>query len=74
MSWKVKRARVAALARGVRAGERTQAELDEARRDLQAEMAEVHITRILAAAPPLSNAQRTSLAELLRPIRSGGAA
>jgi hypothetical protein len=75
-SWTQARARVAALARGVRAGERTSEELDEARRelalarrDLEAARIEDHVRRCLNNAAPLTTEQRNHLAELLRPAR-----
>jgi hypothetical protein len=63
------RARVAALARGVRAGERPESDLAAARADFTAVYAKARIEKILAAAPPLTNEQRAQLAELLRPVR-----
>jgi hypothetical protein len=58
------RARVAALSRS-RA--ETDPELVEARRDLAADVLADHITRVVAAAPPLTREQRDRLAGLLRP-------
>jgi hypothetical protein len=52
------RGRVGALARAVRAGERSQAELDQARADLSQ-------ARIAAYVDGLSDAERTQLAALL---------
>ena len=61
------RARVAALSRAVRAGERPASDLDDARRDYRTATLADYIERTLAAAPPLTDEQRTRLAELLRP-------
>lgn len=70
------RAKVAALSRGVRAGERPRKDLEAARRELAAANIEAYVTRTLADAPPLTDEQRTRLAELLKPVRrrAGGAA
>lgn len=46
----------------------------EAKRDHHAAVLEDYITKILASAPPLNDEQRSRLAELLRPVRAGGAA
>jgi hypothetical protein len=44
----------------------------DARRDLaEAKLAD-YIEKVLAEAPPLTDAQRTALAELLRPVRVAG--
>lgn len=56
------RARIAALSRSRSADD---PELIDARRDLAAANIEAHITRIVAAAPPLSADQRNRLALLL---------
>ncbi len=45
---------------------------DEARRDLRAEVLAAYVRRVLDDWPPLTAAQRASLAELLRPVRDGG--
>lgn len=66
------RARVAALSRTKSPDDPA---LLDARRDLKAAKAENYISKVLAEAPPLTDAQRTRLAELLRPARGvGGAA
>jgi hypothetical protein len=63
------RGRVAALSRGVRAGERTQAELDEARAALGAatEAARIQfcIEALTTRASQLTDAQRIALADLI---------
>lgn len=46
----------------------------DAKRDLAEAKIAAYVQRVLAAAPPLSDEQRTRLAELLRPVRKGGAA
>ena len=75
-TWTSERARVAALKRGVRAGERPADDpaLAEAQRNLRVLRAEDYIEKVLSAAPPLTDEQRTRLAELFRPVRHGGAA
>jgi hypothetical protein len=60
------RARVAALSRPD-AGDDTKR--TDAKRDLAAAKITAYVEKILAAAPPLSDEQRTRLAELLRPVR-----
>ncbi|WP_439592392.1 hypothetical protein [Microbacterium sp.] len=57
------RARVAAFTRSRAADD---PDLVDARRDLAAANLEKHITRVVADAPPLTDAQRTRLASLLR--------
>jgi hypothetical protein len=73
-SWTHERARVAALSRATKNGERPadDPELAEARRNLRALRLEEHIQKIVDQAPPLSAEQRNHLAELLRPARQGG--
>jgi len=65
------RAKIGALTRAVRNGERPAdcPELREAKQKLAEIRAEDHVRRILDSAPPLSDEQRTRLAELLRPAR-----
>lgn len=63
------RARVAALSRTKSPDDPI---LLDARRDLKVAKAETYISKVLAEAPPLTDAQRTRLAELLRPVRDGG--
>jgi hypothetical protein len=66
-----RRAIVASLTRAVRAGERPQSDLDDARRGLAEQQITEYVQKVLALAPPLSDEQRTRLAELLRPVRQG---
>ncbi len=68
------RAQVAGLSRAVRNGERPQADLDAAKSRLKAKLAERYVQKVLTEAPPLTDEQRTRLAELLRPARVGGGA
>ncbi|MGH3633927.1 MAG: hypothetical protein ACRDTS_07515 [Mycobacterium sp.] len=65
------RARVGALQRCVKTGERKadDPEYLAAKRDLAAANIEVYIERQLAKAPPLTDQQRTELADLLQPAR-----
>jgi hypothetical protein len=67
-SWKSERARVAALERGIRAGERPADDpaLIEARRNLRALRLEAHVTKIVDGWPPLSQEQIESVVALLR--------
>lgn len=69
------RATVAGLTVGVRTGKRQpdDPELIDAYRDLAAAKIGDYIEKVLAEAPPLNDEQRTRLAELLRPVRRGGA-
>jgi hypothetical protein len=46
--------------------------IEAARRDFATEKIANYVTKVLAAAPPLSDEQRTRLAELLRPVRRLG--
>lgn len=62
MSWTQERARVAALTRSRTADD---PDLIGARRNLAAERLAEHIARVVAEAPPLTEAQRSSLALLL---------
>ena len=62
-----RRARLARLSRG-RAADAP--EVVDARRDFAAARLEDYIERVLADAPPLTEKQRTDLAELLRPVRA----
>ncbi len=50
------------------------AELLDLKRDLKAELVAEYIAKTLAEAPPLTDEQRTRLAELLRPVRVTGGA
>jgi hypothetical protein len=61
------RARVAALERGVRRGVRPadDPELVAARRELRGLSAEAYVRRLVAEAPPLSDAQKLRLTALL---------
>ncbi|MGH3634339.1 MAG: hypothetical protein ACRDTS_09630 [Mycobacterium sp.] len=63
------RGRIAGLSRDRQADD---PELVDARRGFVAARLEDHINKVLAAAPPLTDEQRTRLAELLRPVRRNG--
>lgn len=63
------RAHLAALHRGVRAGERPESDLIDAQRDHVAAKLSDLIERALAEAPPLTVEQRVGLAELFQPAR-----
>jgi len=62
-SWTTERARVAALSRSRTPDD---PEYLAAKRDLRAARAEDYIRKLVDGAPPLSDAQRTALAVLLR--------
>ncbi len=64
LSWTHERARIASLSRSRNPDD---PELVDAYRNLRYERMADHIARQLAAAPPLSDAQRDRLAGLLRP-------
>ena len=49
-------------------------QIEDRRRDLAAAKISDYIEKVLAAAPPLTDAQRTALAELLKPARRNGGA
>jgi hypothetical protein len=68
MSWTKQRSQIAVISRAIKRGERPADDpaLDDAKRDFTAARLEQHIEKALAAAPPLSDEQRTRLAELLR--------
>lgn len=61
---------VGGLNRALRNGERTDnGELAEAEENLRVAVWTAHVERLVKEAPPLTDEQRTRLAELLRPIR-----
>jgi hypothetical protein len=66
-----RRARVGALSRDRHPDD---PELLAAKRDLAAANIEDYVTRVISAAPPLTDEQRCRLAELLRPVRLRGGA
>lgn len=56
--------------RGPRYGRNPDPEaIEAARRDLATEKIAAYVERVLGQAPPLTDAQRTRLAELLKPVR-----
>lgn len=65
------RAKVGALARTVKTGERKpdDPEYVAAKRDLKAANLAQHISRVVDSAPTLTSEQRAKLAELLKPLR-----
>jgi hypothetical protein len=65
------RARIAGITRSILHGERPidDPALTDAKRDLAAVRIAEWIEKQLAAAPPLTDQQRTRLAELLKPVR-----
>jgi hypothetical protein len=68
-TWKQDRARLARKSKDLPA---KHPELIELRRELRAKRLAEHIERVISEAPPLSDEQRTRLAELLRPVRRLG--
>lgn len=68
----VARGRVAGLNAAIKNGGRVDPDkLIEARRALRELRASEYIKKVVDAAPPLTDEQRTRLAELLRPARTG---
>jgi hypothetical protein len=59
---------------GVAAHRKDPQALAAARRELATEKIAHYVNEVLAAAPPLTEEQRSKLAELLKPTRVGGAA
>jgi hypothetical protein len=68
--WRKKRAEVASLSYW----HPDSTDLVDARCDLKAMALEEHIERVVRDWPPLTNAQRAKLAELLAPVRVTGGA
>lgn len=65
------RATLASLSRCVKTGERSPDELLVARDRLEKAKISAKIDALVAAAPVLTDEQRTRLAELLKPVRVG---
>ncbi|MFF5862646.1 hypothetical protein [Micrococcus luteus] len=65
------RGRVASLSRSRPA---TDPDLINARRDLAAAKLDAYVKKVVAEAPPLTNAQRDRIAALLRPTKARDAA
>ncbi|MGV0772291.1 hypothetical protein [Mycobacterium syngnathidarum] len=61
---------VAAIAVARAAKHRDPAAEDQARRALAEAKIAAYVNKVLSQAPPLSDEQRTRLAELLRPVRA----
>jgi hypothetical protein len=72
--WTHDRAQIAAITRGIRAGERRpdDPQLDDAYRNLREKRLAEHIEKVLAQAPPLTAEQRDRLATIL--TAGGGSA
>ena len=72
-TWQSKRARIARLSKDL---PREHPDLVELRQELKTQRTQQYIEKILADWPPLTDHQRTALAELLKPARvsaAGGA-
>ena len=69
MSWTHTRSKIAIQKR-----RNPDADVTELRRQLKAERTAEYIEKVLADWPPLTDQQRTALAELLKPVRVGGGA
>ncbi|MFF5020324.1 hypothetical protein [Micrococcus luteus] len=67
MSWTAERARVASLSRSRSADD---PELIAARQSLKAMKLEEYVARVVAEAPPLTDAQCDRIAALLRPTKA----
>ncbi|MCV7744784.1 hypothetical protein [Micrococcus luteus] len=70
-TWTSERARVASLSRSRSTDD---PELIEARRNLKAERLADYVARVVAEAPPLTDAQRDRIAAMLRPTKARDAA
>ncbi len=68
MSWTQTRSRIANAKR-----KDPNADVTELRQQLKTERTQQYIEKVLADWPPLTDQQRTTLAELLKPVRVGGA-
>ena len=68
MSWTHTRSQIAVAKRRNPA-----ADVTPLRQKLKAERTAEYIEKVLATWPPLTDQQRTALAELLKPVRVGGA-
>ncbi len=68
MSWTHTRSQIAVAKR-----KDPNADVTELRRKLKTERTAEYIEKVLADFPPLTDQQRTTLAELLKPVRVGGA-
>lgn len=68
-TWKQARAKLAHLSKTLN---RDDPRLAALRRDIRAGRLEEYVESVLAEAPPLTDEQRTKLAELLRPVRTAG--
>ncbi len=68
MAWTHTRAKIAQTIR-----RDPNADVTDLRAQLKSERTALYIEKVLADWPPLTDQQRTSLAELLKPVRIGGA-
>ncbi len=68
MSWTHTRSQIAVAKR-----KDPNADVTDLRRKLKEERTAEYIEKVLADWPPLTDQQRTTLAELLKPVRVGGA-
>ena len=68
MSWTHTRSQIAVAKR-----KDPNADVTELRRQLKTERTQEYIEKVLAGWPPLTDQQRTTLSELLKPVRVGGA-
>jgi hypothetical protein len=69
-TWQAKRARIARLSRDL---PRDHPQLVELRQELKTQRTQQYIEKVLADWPPLTDHQRTALAELLKPVRINAA-
>jgi hypothetical protein len=65
-TWQQDRGRLARLSKDLPA---KHPDLIKLRRNVRAKRAAEYLQKVLAAAPPLTDEQRTRLAELLKPVR-----
>jgi hypothetical protein len=68
-SWQSKRAQIAALSKSL---PKDHPELQRLRGELRTQRTAEYIEKVLGDWPPLTDHQRTTLAELLKPVRVGG--
>ena len=70
-TWQSKRARIARLSQKL---PKDHPDLQQLRTELRTQRTAEYIQKVVDAWPPLTDQQRTVLAELLKPVRSSGGA
>ena len=69
-TWQNKRARIARLSKDL---PNDHPDLVSLRQELRTQRTQQYIQKVLDGWPPLTDQQRTTLAEILKPVRVGGA-